>query len=56
MTQVDSALDGLGDLMDQLQPWAAGTPQNPLAWCGTESGYPSKDLGPEDVWSTGAWA
>lgn len=50
---VDSGLDGLGNLMDELQPQAAGTPANPVSWCGTESGHPSRDVGPEDVWSTG---
>jgi hypothetical protein len=50
---VDSALGGFGDLMVKLQPQAVGTPVNPTGWCGTESGHPSKDVGPEDVWSTG---
>ena len=51
---VDSALGGFGDLMVKLQPQAAGTPENPTAWCGTESGHPSRDVGGADVWSTGA--
>ena len=42
--QVDSALGGFGDLMVKLQPQAAGTPENPTAWCGTESGHPSRDV------------
>ncbi|CAK9101877.1 3/4-fucosidase) (AtFUC1) (Alpha-L-fucoside fucohydrolase) [Durusdinium trenchii] len=50
---VDSALDGMGDLMDELQPQAAGTLSNPVDWCGTESGHPSQDVGPQDVWSIG---
>lgn len=50
---VDSALGGMGDLMTKLQPQAAGTPKNPTAWCGTESGHPSRDVGPSDVWSIG---
>lgn len=50
---VDSGLGGLGSLMDKLQPQAAGTPSNPYQWCGTESGHPSQDVGPGDVWSTG---
>ena len=50
---VDSGLGGLGPLMDKLQPQAAGTPSNPYQWCGTESGHPSQDVGPGDVWSTG---
>lgn len=50
---VDSGLGGLGPLMDQLQPQAAGTPLNPIDWCGTESGYPSRDVGSGDIWSTG---
>ena len=40
-------------LMSKLQPQAAGTPMNPTGWCGTESGHPSKDVGPGPVWSTG---
>eukprot|EP00039_Didymoeca_costata_P010704 m.144940 g.144940 ORF g.144940 m.144940 type:complete len:287 (-) comp14933_c0_seq4:80-940(-) len=47
-------LDGLQDLMVHLQPQAVGTPKNPTGWCGTESGHPSKDVGPGDVWSTGS--
>jgi alpha-L-fucosidase len=50
---VDSKLMGLGELMAELQPRAAGTPVTPREWCGTESGYPSRDVGPADVWSTG---
>ena len=50
---VDSGLGGLGNLMDELQPQAAGTPKNPVWWCGTESGHPSQDVGPQDVWNTG---
>lgn len=50
---VDSGLGGMGNLMTQLQPQAVGTPANPTGWCGTESGYPSRDVGPQDVWSTG---
>lgn len=50
---VDSGLKGLGSLMEQLQPQAAGTPSNPTGWCGTESGYPSRDVGPGEIWSTG---
>ncbi|CAK9036940.1 unnamed protein product [Durusdinium trenchii] len=50
---VDSGLGGLGNLMGELQPQAAGTPQNPINWCGTESGHPSRDVGPEDVWNMG---
>ncbi|CAE7474256.1 FUC1 [Symbiodinium sp. KB8] len=50
---VDSGLGGLGSLMDELQPQAAGTPKNPIDWCGTESGHPSRDVGSSDVWSTG---
>lgn len=50
---VDSGLGGLGPLMDQLQPQAAGTPLNPIDWCGTESGFPSRDVGPGEIWSTG---
>jgi len=50
---VDSGLGGLGGLMDELQPQAAGTPKNPIDWCGTESGHPSRDVGSSDVWSTG---
>ena len=51
---VDSGLHGLGGLMDELQPQAANTPKNPLQWCGTESGHPSRDVGSSDVWSTGS--
>lgn len=50
---VDSGLGGLGPLMDQLQPQAAGTPLNPIDWCGTESGYPSRDVGSGEIWSIG---
>lgn len=50
---VDSATDGLDDLMIQLQPQAVGTRVNPTGWCGTESGHPSKDVGSKDVWSIG---
>jgi alpha-L-fucosidase len=50
---VDSDLGGFGTLMVQLQPWAAGTPAADLQWCGTESGYPSRDVGPGPIWNTG---
>ena len=50
---VDSGLGGLGQLMTKLQPQAVGTPANPTGWCGTESGHPSRDVGGQDVWSTG---
>lgn len=50
---VDSQLGGFGDLMDQLQPQAVGTPRNPTGWCGTESGHPTRDVGGADVWLTG---
>jgi hypothetical protein len=50
---VDSGLGGMGDLMVKLQPNAAGTPLSPTRWCGTESGHPSKDVGPGDIWNTG---
>jgi alpha-L-fucosidase len=53
---VDSGLGGFGDLMDELQPQAAGTPKNPIGWCGTESGHPSRDVGGGDVWNTGGGA
>ena len=51
---VDSGTDGLDDLMIKLQPQAVGTKRNPTGWCGTESGHPSKDVGPQDVWSLGS--
>eukprot|EP01062_Namystynia_karyoxenos_P007688 TRINITY_DN12701_c0_g1_i1.p1 TRINITY_DN12701_c0_g1~~TRINITY_DN12701_c0_g1_i1.p1 ORF type:complete len:478 (+),score=111.41 TRINITY_DN12701_c0_g1_i1:82-1434(+) len=51
---VDSGLDGLGPLMQKLQPQAGGTPYSPRGWCGTESGYPSRDCGSGDVWSLGS--
>jgi hypothetical protein len=50
---VDSGLGEFGPLMVKLQPQAVGTPLNPTGWCGTESGHPSHDVGPGDVWSTG---
>jgi hypothetical protein len=50
---VDSGLGGMSDLMVKLQPNAAGTPLSPTRWCGTESGHPSKDVGPGDIWNTG---
>jgi alpha-L-fucosidase len=50
---VDSNLAGFGDLMVRLQPNAAGSPAHPRAWCGTESGYPSRDVGPGPIWQTG---
>ncbi len=50
---IDSRLDGFGDLLDKLQPLAGGTPSNPRQWCGTESGYPSRDVGPGSIWQTG---
>lgn len=53
---VDSGLDGLGDLMSKLQPQAANTPMSPVRWCGTESGHPSRDVGPGDVWNTAGHA
>jgi len=49
---VDSGDDGLGDLMVRLQPQAANTPANPVAWCGTESGHPSRDVGGGEIWNT----
>jgi len=50
---VDSGLGGLGDLMEKLQPNAAGNPSNPVGWCGTETGHPSEDCGGGPVWNTG---
>lgn len=50
---VDSQLDGFGELMTRLQPNAGGSPAHPREWCGTESGYPSRDVGPGPVWQTG---
>ena len=50
---VDSKLLGFGDLMVKLQPQAAGSPANPIYWCGTESGHPTKDVGGGPVWNTG---
>jgi alpha-L-fucosidase len=50
---VDSDLDGFGELMTRLQPNAGGSPAHPNGWCGTESGYPSRDVGPGPVWQTG---
>jgi hypothetical protein len=50
---VDSGLGGLGELMDELQPQAVGTPRSPTDWCGTESGHPSRDVGNKSVWSIG---
>ena len=42
------------ELMERLQPNAAGTPRrNPREWCGTESGHPSRDVGPGPIWQTG---
>jgi alpha-L-fucosidase len=49
----DSSIGGFAELMDRLQPQAAGTPKNPLGWCGTESGHPSATVGGGPVWSTG---
>eukprot|EP00929_Paragymnodinium_shiwhaense_P002126 TRINITY_DN102321_c0_g1_i1.p1 TRINITY_DN102321_c0_g1~~TRINITY_DN102321_c0_g1_i1.p1 ORF type:complete len:494 (+),score=95.62 TRINITY_DN102321_c0_g1_i1:103-1584(+) len=40
-------------LMNKLQPSAVGSTRNPIGWCGTESGHPSKDVGAADVWSLG---
>jgi hypothetical protein len=39
-------------LMVKLQPNAAGTSLSPTRWCGTESGHPSKVVGPGDIWNT----
>ena len=39
--------------MVKLQPNAAGTPLSPTGWCGTESGHPSAQVGPGDIWNTG---
>lgn len=50
---VDSGLGGLGELMVELQPQAVGTPGNPTQWCGTESGHPSRYVGPGDIWNMG---
>ncbi len=50
---IDSKLQGFGDMMDELQPLAGGTPSNPRQWCGTESGFPSRDVGPGSIWQTG---
>jgi alpha-L-fucosidase len=50
---IDSKLEGFGALMDELQPLAGGTPSNPRQWCGTESGFPSKNVGPGPIWQTG---
>jgi len=50
---IDSKLEGFGDMMDVLQPLAGGTPANPRQWCGTESGFPSRDVGPGPIWQTG---
>ena len=45
--------DELEKLMVQLQPNAEGTPAHPRGWCGTESGYPSRDVGDGPIWQTG---
>lgn len=50
---IDSKLEGFGPLMDELQPLAGGTPANPREWCGTESGFPSRDVGDGPIWQTG---
>lgn len=50
---IDSALEGFGELLETLQPMAAGTPNSPRYWCGTESGFPSRDAGPGPIWQTG---
>lgn len=50
---IDSKLQGFGHMMDKLQPLAGGTPSNPRQWCGTESGFPSRDVGPGPIWQTG---
>lgn len=50
---IDSRLQGFGDLLDKLQPTAGGTPSNPRQWCGTESGFPSRDVGQGPIWQTG---
>mmetsp|Transcript_31928 Transcript_31928/g.71728 ORF Transcript_31928/g.71728 Transcript_31928/m.71728 type:complete len:491 (+) Transcript_31928:71-1543(+) len=49
----DSVMGGLGPLMSKLQPQAVGTPANPKFWCGTESGYPSRDVGGKEIWNMG---
>ena len=50
---IDSKLQGFGDLLNSLQPLAGGSPSNPRQWCGTESGFPSRDVGPGPIWQTG---
>lgn len=50
---IDSKLQGFGGMLDRLQPLAGGTPSNPRQWCGTESGYPSRDVGSGPIWQTG---
>ena len=50
---IDSKLQGFGSLLDELQPLAGGTPSNPRQWCGTELGFPSRDVGPGPIWQTG---
>ena len=39
-------------MMHELQSQAVGTPWTDTFWCGTESGHPSADMGPSDIWST----
>jgi len=41
------------DIMYEMQPQAIGTKISPTAWCGTESGYPSKDVGGGPIWNFG---
>jgi hypothetical protein len=50
---IDSKLEGFGAMLDELQPRAGGTPSNPRQWCGTESGFPSRDVGQGSIWQTG---
>jgi alpha-L-fucosidase len=50
---IDSKIQGFGPMLDRLQPDAGGTPSNPRQWCGTESGFPSRDVGPGPIWQTG---
>jgi hypothetical protein len=50
---IDSKIQGFGPMIDRLQTNAGGTPSNPRQWCGTESGFPSRDVGPGPIWQTG---
>jgi len=57
---IDSKLQGFGTMMDRLQPNAEGSGSgsgsrnnNPRQWCGTESGFPSRDVGNGPIWQTG---